>query len=273
MKLLPLLYRRRARRQAAGQALVEFAIILPLLLLLLVLAIDFGRVFFGWVALNNAARIGADWAAGHAGAWDGTPDSTDSEWQQRYEELVLNDLQGLRCAPALSTVDDPDFYQGFDDGDLVRVSLSCGYPLITPLAREALGGPLVIGAEADFAIHRTITAGVPPPPPPPPPPCDPPVADFTTTPPADASGVIEGDNALVVSFTNTSTVDAACDDLEWEWKRASPEAIFSTDENPLLPETFTNLGPSNFKTYTVTLTVTDEGGTSTESVSIRVRKP
>ena len=47
-----------------GQALVEFALVLPLLALLLVMALDFGRVFFGWVALQNAARIGANYA-GH----------------------------------------------------------------------------------------------------------------------------------------------------------------------------------------------------------------
>ena len=52
-----------ARAQPRGQALVEFALILPLLVLLLLLAIDFGRVFFGWVALNNAARIAANEAA------------------------------------------------------------------------------------------------------------------------------------------------------------------------------------------------------------------
>ena len=38
-----------------GQALVEMAIILPVLVLLLLLAVDFGRVFFGWIALNNAS--------------------------------------------------------------------------------------------------------------------------------------------------------------------------------------------------------------------------
>ena len=33
--------------------MVEFALIMPLLVLLLVMAIDFGRVFFGWVALDD----------------------------------------------------------------------------------------------------------------------------------------------------------------------------------------------------------------------------
>ena len=62
MKLLP--FHRGSRPRRRGQAMVEFALVLPLLVLLLVMAIDFGRVFFGWVALQNATRIAADYAAG-----------------------------------------------------------------------------------------------------------------------------------------------------------------------------------------------------------------
>ena len=51
--------RRREKPVSRGQAMVEFALVLPLLALLLVVAIDFGRVFFGWVSLTNAARVGA----------------------------------------------------------------------------------------------------------------------------------------------------------------------------------------------------------------------
>ena len=49
----------------SGQAMVEFALLLPVLLLLLVVAIDFGRLFATFVAINNAAREGAAYAAGH----------------------------------------------------------------------------------------------------------------------------------------------------------------------------------------------------------------
>ena len=46
---------RRRRKRTRGQSVVEFALVVPVLLLLLLIAIDFGRVFLGWVALNNAA--------------------------------------------------------------------------------------------------------------------------------------------------------------------------------------------------------------------------
>jgi Flp pilus assembly protein TadG len=45
--------------KSRGQALVEFALVLPLLLLLLIGAIEFGRLFFIKIALTNAAREGA----------------------------------------------------------------------------------------------------------------------------------------------------------------------------------------------------------------------
>jgi PKD repeat protein len=46
-----------------GQSVVEFAIVLPLFMLILLITIDFGRMFFSYVQLNNAAREGAAYAA------------------------------------------------------------------------------------------------------------------------------------------------------------------------------------------------------------------
>ena len=51
-----------ARRQR-GQSLVETAIVVPILLLLLAAAIDFGRVFDAYIVLTNAAREGARWGS------------------------------------------------------------------------------------------------------------------------------------------------------------------------------------------------------------------
>jgi Flp pilus assembly protein TadG len=43
--------------------MVEFAVVFPVLVLLLIGAADFGRVFFTSVAVANAARAGAEWGA------------------------------------------------------------------------------------------------------------------------------------------------------------------------------------------------------------------
>ena len=64
--------------------MVEFAIVLPILALLLVMAVDFGRVFFGWVSITNAARIGADYAAQHPDAWA----TGNTAQMAKYEDLI-----------------------------------------------------------------------------------------------------------------------------------------------------------------------------------------
>src|SRR5688500_18506991 len=142
---------RRDTPSSRGQALVETALLLPVLALLLVLAIDFGRVFFGWVALQNAARVGADFAAGTASSWDGMPSDGISETNRdRYAELIEADIRAINCALAGGTPPDPSFEDGidtvvpvdgdYDDGDFAIVDLECSFSLITPLAESILGG-------------------------------------------------------------------------------------------------------------------------------------
>ena len=51
------------RQRSRGQSVVEFALMLPIFLILIFGGIDFGRVFLGWINLNNTARIAANYAA------------------------------------------------------------------------------------------------------------------------------------------------------------------------------------------------------------------
>jgi TadE-like protein len=62
---------RRPRRRSAlglglaaeGQALVEFALMVPLLFVLIVNAVNFGGYIYDWITVANAARAGAQYAA------------------------------------------------------------------------------------------------------------------------------------------------------------------------------------------------------------------
>lgn len=56
-------FARRARNTEMGQSLVEFSLILPILLILLFAIVDFGRAFYTWNSLSQAAREGARVAA------------------------------------------------------------------------------------------------------------------------------------------------------------------------------------------------------------------
>ncbi|MHB0858204.1 MAG: TadE/TadG family type IV pilus assembly protein [Anaerolineae bacterium] len=54
---------RKRFRDETGANLVEFALVLPILLFLLVGVVDFGRGFYSYIAVTNAAREGARRAA------------------------------------------------------------------------------------------------------------------------------------------------------------------------------------------------------------------
>ena len=62
--------RLRRFRSERGSALIELALTLPILVVVLVAAIDFARVFYLGIALTNAARAGAQWGA-HSAAQSG----------------------------------------------------------------------------------------------------------------------------------------------------------------------------------------------------------
>lgn len=153
--------RRRSRR---GQALVELALLLPLLLILVLGAIDFGRVFLGWVALQNAARVGANFAATHPDAWA----QSNTAQMSAYEQLIA-DSGASNCD---RTTNDPEFPAGTRNlGDPTRVELSCDFTLLTPIFGSLLGQPITIAADTTFPIRQGCadcsTSGTAPPPPPP----------------------------------------------------------------------------------------------------------
>ena len=50
---------RSRERGAAGQSLVEFALVFPVLIIMLIAIFDFGRLVFAYNAITNAAREGA----------------------------------------------------------------------------------------------------------------------------------------------------------------------------------------------------------------------
>jgi len=54
--------RRAGKRRTRGQGLVEFALILPVLLLFIFGIIEFARIFYSWLIITNAVRTGERYA-------------------------------------------------------------------------------------------------------------------------------------------------------------------------------------------------------------------
>ena len=77
MNLFEFFARRRRRPRSRGQSLVEFALILPLLMVFLATVLDLGRIYYANISLLNAAREGAFQASKTPGSYlDGQPCNT-----------------------------------------------------------------------------------------------------------------------------------------------------------------------------------------------------
>jgi Flp pilus assembly protein TadG len=74
-----------------GQALVEFALTVPLLCLLIVNAVNFGAFFFGWITVANAARAGAQYAIMSGASVNSPPQAKASA----VSTLITNDFVSL----------------------------------------------------------------------------------------------------------------------------------------------------------------------------------
>lgn len=76
---------------AKGQALIEFALILPLVFLLIVNALNFGAFLFAWITVANGARAGAQYMA-QGRATVGTPTAATAA---QITTLVTADISSL----------------------------------------------------------------------------------------------------------------------------------------------------------------------------------
>ncbi len=152
------------RRRSRGQSLVELALVAPVLLLIVLAGVDFGRVYLGYINLQQMARVAADFAANNAKAWDATPDTAV---QARYQELIANDARAINCIlPADGSgnqnVPGPVFAGGFDLGDPVEVRLTCEFDIATPILENVFGGGIIeVGAGAVFPIKEGAVSSVP----------------------------------------------------------------------------------------------------------------
>jgi hypothetical protein len=158
------------RLASRGQSLTEFALLVPVLVVLMLIAVDLGRVYFATVSLHNVARIGANYAAQNPDAWKGTGNATI---QARYRQLMSNDARGMDCTLP-TTLPGPAFVDTganqYSLGSRVRVDLACRFQLVSPLLLivnwfgsglpgDSTGG-LQVGASASFAIRAGSIEGV-----------------------------------------------------------------------------------------------------------------
>ena len=157
------------RGRPSGQGLVELALVLPVLLLIALITIDFGRALYGWVVLQNSARIAANFAGANSNGWSG---GGDANIRAEYEAQIDRDLDTANCS-APATQPDPVFTDGpdtavpggysdtdHDVGDTVVVTLSCTFRPITPFIRDIVAINVPLGASSEFRIRSGELVGL-----------------------------------------------------------------------------------------------------------------
>jgi hypothetical protein len=138
--------RRRARRKR-GQAMAEFALVLPIFLLILFGIIDGGRMIFVSNQLSEAARDGARWGSVQER-------STTSAGRASIDDRVIGILNGvpapavtISCERDESTIPDCRF------GDILVVRVESDFQFATPFLGGLMGEP-TLSAESKVVVHQ-----------------------------------------------------------------------------------------------------------------------
>jgi PKD repeat protein/Flp pilus assembly protein TadG len=253
-----------------GQSLVEFALVLPIIMMLTLTALDFGRVYLGYINLQNMARVAANFAANNPLAW--TP-STDPAIQAnrdaaktKYQNEIRADATATNCnlpvVGGVQTAPDPTFTDADGDGtpeigDVATVGVSCTFGVITPVISNIVGGSVQVSAASKFPVKSGMTAAMG-------------AAVIGTAPNAafigngvGAPSTLVGTTPFTVVFHDTSGGNPTA----WEWHfvdSSTPDPV--TTQDPL--HVFDHRG-----TFLVTMTASNIWGSSTTSMGITVNDP
>lgn len=126
---------RKPRHKERGQELVEYALILPIMLLILMSILDLGRAVYYYSAIHNSAREGARYGIINP------EDPAGIEAVVRNKAVVLNptDLTVVIILP---------------DEDTVQVTVTYQFTAITPIAGILLGENVItLGSRAAMRIE------------------------------------------------------------------------------------------------------------------------
>ncbi|MGD1997027.1 MAG: TadE/TadG family type IV pilus assembly protein [Anaerolineae bacterium] len=130
------------KRKQSGQSLVEFALVLPVLLLILGGLVDLGRAYFSYVAVTDAAAEGAAYAAADP---------------NNFGEIV----ERVQAASGGLVEIDPDAVEvayppTIASGAPITVTVSYTYTVATPIInRMVTGGRLRLRSTATEVILST----------------------------------------------------------------------------------------------------------------------
>ena len=136
---------RGLKQQESGQALVEFALVLPLFILLLFGLIEMSIIGYSYISLNNAARTGVRLAS--VGV-------SDDDIGKAIENLII--LNKSTLIPVILPLLPPEkqsLSNQRQSGKEVTVDLSYQVPLIVPIVEGIFPNPFIIRASLTMRLE------------------------------------------------------------------------------------------------------------------------
>lgn len=130
--------RKLNRRAGGGQGLVEFAIILPLMLMLLIGIIEFGRLGTTYAAVTSASREAARYGAAVGNDGLGTV--------ARYKDCVGIRSAATRVASAFAAISGSDIVIQYDSGPGTITYSDCA----PPVGAVQLGDRIIVRVETTY---------------------------------------------------------------------------------------------------------------------------
>lgn len=142
-----------ARRRAAGQSLVEMAMIAPVLIAILVTTIDMGRAAYIYVTLSNAVREGA-----RVASLTGPNSPTDTAVTDRVRQLAIGVRLSAAACPNNQPVDPPS---PAPNTGLVWVAAPASPPPTSTTVNAPRGQPAAAAGGGCVAVNPAVRGRYP----------------------------------------------------------------------------------------------------------------
>ena len=242
------------REGPRGQSLVELALVLPILMLFTLMAIDFGRVYFSYIEIRNAAREAANFAANSptdtAGILAAAQQETNAQAQSGESAIqipapVCKDASGtgIACLNAKEN--------GSGVGNTVTITVAEDFSFLTPFVNNFFGNSFTMSTAATSTVYGYVaSAGGSNP--------------GSCTGPSAGFGVLTDTTLSISADPSTSSPRSGLCTISgynWDWGDGTTGVGSASGS----PHTYASSG-----TYTITLEVTNQGGTATTSHSVTV---
>jgi PKD repeat protein len=234
--------------RSRGQSLVELALIAPVFLILLMTAIDLGRLMYSQITITNAAKEAA-LVASQGGTWQANQPCSDTNTvmcgaiSEAQEGFVIVERTRVDLSPAVCDKDAPYPAGG---PPTVQVEVTSPFNLLTPIIGSIVGSSIELHSTASaecLAVPAVTFPSIPLP-----------TAAFTANP-------MSGSEPLTVNFdaSGSTSPGATITGYSWDFGGSGGSGVSPS-------HTFMTAG-----TYTVVLTVTDSRGkTGSSNATITV---